>query len=198
MKKGKATIFFNKNFQMPILLFLIGVIIMISADIVFPNDNNSNGGTDMMPDTGTGQSGSMSAQDLLRDIDNERRLLEIQIENLIESMSGVRDATVVITFENSGELSTITDGESSNSTMTEADGSGGSRNTTESSNNDRVVYVEGSDGSRVPFVVSERAAQVRGVAVVIRGEYNPTVKEQVTRALEVLLSLPPHKIQVMY
>jgi len=196
MKKGKTTIFFNKNFQMPILLFLIGVIIMISADVVFPNDNNGNNGTAMIPDIDTGQGGSV--QDFLRDIDNERRLLEIQIENLIESMNGVRGATVVITFENSGELSTITDRESSSSDMTEVDGSGGSRNTAERNNNDRVVYVEGSDGSRIPFVVSERAAQVRGVAVVIRGEYNPTVKEQVTRALEVLLSLPPHKIQVMY
>lgn len=184
----------NKKFQLPILLTLLGLIFMLAANIIAPPKEN----------TGKEKSGNNPGSQTGNDIQNNGstqtsgKELEIQIKQLIESIGGVKSASVVITFENSGELYTSKDTNSSSKNTEEKDSQGGERNTKEETSDEKTVYIEGSDGSKRPFVVSEKYADIRGVAVVVSGIYDESIREKVIRTLEVLLNVPTHKIQVIW
>ena len=180
-------IFSNKKFQIPLVVFLIGLILMVSADILFPDTDS--GVTDNPTVIKSSETGG-GAEDKL--------MLENQIESLIESIGGVKSAAVVITFENSGELYIKQDEERTDKVSKENDGEGGERNIDEHTSSQKTIYVEGSDGSKYPFVVSEKYAEIRGVAVVVKGTYDASIKEKIVRTLEVLLNVPAHKIQVVW
>ncbi len=174
----------EKNFRLPIFIFLAGVILMLSADAFFPGEYEA-------PDKETKTETEVSNL-------SDKEDLEKKIKELIESIGGVKSASVVITYENSGEYYTQKDKESTEKNTSEDDGSGGNREISENSSSEETVYTESSDGSKQPFIVSEKYADIRGVAVVIKGSYNSGAEEKIIRALEVLLNIPTHKIQVIW
>ena len=59
-----------------------------------------------------------------------------------------------------------------------------------------IVYEEGGSGVKKPIIVKEVYHKVKGVVVVADGGGDLTVRENLLRAVEVLLDVPVHKIQV--
>ena len=187
---------FDKRFRIPIVMFLAGLILMISANIIFPS--STKGETDKINTTGNSLNGNLSDNyNSYKDLEAKRQELESQIKDFIESIDGVKDAKVIITYENSGELYIKQNTNTSDKSTKEKDAEGGEREVTENTKNEETLYVDGSDGSKYPFVVSEKYAEVRGVAVVLNGG-DITIQEKIIRSLEVLLNIPTHKIQVIW
>ena len=84
----------------------------------------------------------------------------------------------------------------SKSSVTEEDGDGGSRDTDEVSQDYNVIYSEGSDGTTIPFVISENSPQIEGVAVVAQGGDSAVVKEKITGIIKALFGIEINKIAV--
>ena len=177
----------NKRFRVPILIFLAGLILMLSANAVFPKKTESE-----------------QAKTVHGDVKNESTVygrgenLTQDIKNLIESINGVKSAAVVITFDNSGEIRTEKDVNTNKKSTEESDGAGGNREVIEHTEEEETIYKQNSDGSKEPFVISEKYAEIRGVAIVVKGAYDEAVREKIIRMLEVLLNISAHKIQVIW
>ncbi len=124
------------------------------------------------------------------------KALEKKLENLIEEMSGVSKASVMITIKN-GEGKEILKDESVQSENTvESDGDGGERNITSYSRDENTIYYKNSAGEEIPYILSEICPQIEGVAVVAEGADSPQVKEKIIGLIKALFGIEINKIMV--
>ncbi len=115
-------------------------------------------------------------------VDVERRLKEI-----IESIDGVSDADVFITYENSGvkNIATVTD---------ETYAADDDKRT--NSGKSQVVTVR--DGSsETPFVEEEKLPQVRGVIISAKGVSDMSLNALITDAVASAMGVPVHRVKIL-
>ncbi len=73
---------------------------------------------------------------------------------------------------------------------------GGTRASEEATSSARVVTVSGSGGQQ-PLVEGVRQPVVRGVLVVAPGADDERVKLELARAVEAMLDVPPHRVEIL-
>ena len=129
--------------------------------------------------------------------DNYGSYIEEKIEEVLSLAEGVGKVKVFVTFKNSGEIVLKSDTKNSNNTVTEEDGAGGSRITTEISEEVSVVYSKESNGSTIPYAVDRLSPEIEGVIVIAEGGSNPQVQEAITKAMEAVFGITANKIKVM-
>ena len=122
--------------------------------------------------------------------------LEKELESILSSVDGAGKVQVMITLKNTSTKEVLMEEPYSESNVTEHDGDGGSRDTNEKSQDYHVIYKESSDGTMIPFVVSEISPQVEGVAVVAEGGDSAVVKEKITGIIKALFGIEINKIAV--
>lgn len=127
--------------------------------------------------------------------------LEISLENRLEkSLSQIKgagqvDVTVFLATGPKYEYAVnVTTNERSTN---ERDQSGGTRVTTEVTEDGQLVVVrsEGTGGEK-PIVAQEYKPEIQGVLVVAQGADNPLVKAKLISAVQTILDLETHKIDV--
>jgi len=180
----------NPKLRNYIIVGLFGVMLMIAAGTLMdtpeqPKEPANNSGKQ----AGSQEEGPDSAY-------KDKRQLEKDIEEILSRIDKAGKVKVLITYEDEGELVTEKDVRQRESSQTEEDGEGGKRTITEKETESQVVYT-GEDGNRIPFIKSEICPRIRGVVVVADGGDDEVVRGKITRALEVLLNLQPHKIHVV-
>lgn len=179
MNKKKITLPWRR-FQTPLLLILAGVLLM-AAGKFFPAEEEA------QPET---------ESELVTE--PAGITLEAEIEQLLCAISGVKHASVVITYETSGEQLVEKDVTTQSDKTHEEDGQGGNRVVEAEQQQEETVYVEDAQGNKYPFVKTETYGTIRGVAVVVNGTYDSSIREKIVRTLEVLLDVPTHKVQVIW
>ena len=122
--------------------------------------------------------------------------LEKELESILSSVDGAGKVRVMITLKNTSTKEVLMEEPYSESNVTEHDGDGGSRDSNEKSQDYHVIYKESSDGTMIPFVVSEISPQVEGVAVVAEGGDSAVVKEKITGIIKALFGIEINKIAV--
>lgn len=179
MNKKKITLPWRR-FQKPLLLILAGVLLM-AAGKFFPVEEEQ----EPEPEAELVTEASTTT-------------LEAEIEQLLCAISGVKHASVVITYETSGEQLVEKDTAAQTEKTHEEDGQGGNRVVESGQQQEETVYVEDAQGNKYPFVKMETYGTIRGVAVVVSGTYDSSIREKIVRTLEVLLDVPTHKVQVIW
>lgn len=139
---------------------------------------------------------SMSYENYMNELDKYTADLEEKLENILMSVEGAGKVNVMITLKNTSTKEVLMEEPYTESNVTEEDGDGGSRNTSDKSQDYHVIYSEGSDGTMIPFVVSELSPQVEGVAVVAEGGDSAVVKEKITGIIKALFGIEINKIAV--
>jgi len=127
----------------------------------------------------------------------EEEALAASLQALLTQVRGVGEVRVAVRLEGSTESDFAVNTVTGNKTTQEKDRNGGSRTITEVSNNGQVVLVRDGRGQEVPVVERERAPRVAGVLVVAEGAADPRVRLALSRAVEVALAVPPHRIIVL-
>lgn len=122
------------------------------------------------------------AEDTVPTDDAEDKLREI-----IESIDGVSDVKVYITYENRGVKSIAAFGEESVAT----DGA----KKTVSSKSEPVTVKSGSGES--PFVDEEILPEVRGVIIAARGIKSPQLEARITDAVSSALGVPVNRVRIL-
>ena len=168
-----------------LLLFLAGVLLLV---ISLPTDGsflqNENSQEENMEETITG------AQDIyLRNLEN-------RLSYTLSQMSGVGEATVMITLSSSAEKVVEKDVETSNETVTESDSQGGSRTTKNGNRGETTIYND-KDSSGAPYISKELSPKVEGVIVIAEGGDDALVKQNITEAVQALFGIDTHKIRIM-
>ena len=122
--------------------------------------------------------------------------LEKKLEELIEDIDGAGDVEVMITVKNSSTKEVLRESDISENKLLETDSSGGSRDSYETTKDENVVLTEEGNSIKSPFVISEAAPQVEGVAVIAKGGDSPIVKEKITGIIKALFGIEINKIAV--
>jgi stage III sporulation protein AG len=193
MEKKKISL---KTIGLPrlIMLFLAGILIIIlSFPSVFRMFESSdkkvpeNKITELKNDTNTT---SYSENTYITEMENK-------LENVLRKVSGVGDVEVTITLKGSKEQIPLKDSSSTQESLNESDGEGGSRTDSSIQKKDSTVLVTNENGNSVPYIVQELEPEIEGVLVVAEGGDNALIQMDIMEAIEVLFNVPAHKVKVM-
>ena len=125
--------------------------------------------------------------------ENKEPAIEISLEEILQTISGVGKVEVFITYKDYGKMVVEKDEAVSEEMIQEADSSGGTRTTTTVQNERQTVYGMGEE----PYIIQEISPTVEGVLVVAQGAGNISVKKQIRETIEALFGLDAHKISIM-
>ena len=130
------------------------------------------------------------------DINNERKNLENQLNEMLQKVEGVGMVYVAITLESTGSKTVEKDTPDSSSSSQKS-GGGESEKSENRSTQEETVYLESADGTKTPYVIKETMPEVRGVLVIAQGADDPRIVAEIKEAAMALFHLEAHKIKVM-
>ena len=102
----------------------------------------------------------------------------------------------MIVLKSSKEKILRVDKNTSDSSTDEKDSSGGTRKITSTEQQESTILT-GSGENTSPIVEKEISPEIEGIIISAQGGGSPTVKAEISSAMEALFNLPPHKIKVL-
>ncbi|MDD4495407.1 MAG: stage III sporulation protein AG [Eubacteriales bacterium] len=175
----------KKLIENGIVIIILGVIILVTASSIFkPKGKNASEINDIpLQNTAVSQ------------VKNYESELEERMEAILSGIEGAGRVEVMITFETGKEVIPAKNSNKSKSETIERDSEGGSRTVTQIEADENIAY-ESNGSEQKPVIIKEIQPKVLGVVVVSDGGESPTIKEKITRAVQALVDVPLHKIQV--
>jgi stage III sporulation protein AG len=177
-----------------IMLFMAGIlIILLSFPSVLGTFRSSEEATkesetqDLQNDTNTT---SYDENTYISEMENK-------LKEVLKKVSGVGDVEVMITTEGTTERIPLKDSSSTEESLDEDDGEGGSRTDNSAQREESTVLVTNEDGNSVPYILQELEPEIEGVVVIAEGGDNAMIKMDIMQAVEVLFDVPAHKVIVM-
>lgn len=122
--------------------------------------------------------------------------LELRVRKLLKTVDGVGQVDVMIVLKSSKEKVLRVDRNTTDSSTVENDSSGGTRNITNKEQQENTILT-GSGENTAPIVEKEISPEIEGTIISAQGGGSPTVKAEISSAMEALFNLPPHKIKVL-
>ncbi|HOJ09109.1 MAG TPA: stage III sporulation protein AG [Clostridiales bacterium] len=188
----------KKIIENSIIIIIIGIIFLIAGSTLFKSKN-----TNIIGNTGQGnfQKSSMesvnnSEEGILTSKSGGVYSIEKEVEEILSQIEGAGKVSVAITYESGSEKVPAYDKRESHNSTQEEDDRGGKRNISQNESDSRVAYEEQPGGVKRPIILKEMEPKVRGVVVVADGAGEPVVKENLVRAVQTLVDIAPHKVQV--
>ncbi|MDA8354313.1 MAG: stage III sporulation protein AG [Firmicutes bacterium] len=129
-------------------------------------------------------------------IEEYEDMYESQLSEVLASIVGVEDVSVMVNLESSAESVYVKDQKQSEQATDEQDKQGGTRKIEEETTDEKVVLRRKGDGEE-PIVVKKVKPQIRGVLVVAKGAEDLQVKAAMIESIQRLLDVPVHRISVM-
>lgn len=197
-QKGKLT---KDNF---LIVILLGILLLVIAWPVKQEKDESLSQSgqwdsdrvtlDLLKDR---NSDSVMDEIGVSDTDQEYAVhLEKELESLLATMDGVGEVKVMITLEDKGETLVEKDHITRQEGTTEVDSAGGSRNTTDISREESTVF-SGQGNLEAPFIRQIKYPKVSGVAVSAEGGGDAETARKITKAIQALFGIEPHKIIIV-
>lgn len=174
-EKLKKTVEKLKNPKFLIIIGFIGIGLIFISSLIPKSEEKKE----------TDSSQSFSAKDYKEE-------LEKSIKVLVSGISGDPEPTVIVTLE-SGVRYSYADSEKSDQSSSEGKDKGGEEKKSVSRS---YVIVRSADGSEGPLLVSELMPQVRGVAVICRGGYDDSIREEISNAVTAALNITSKRVHI--
>jgi stage III sporulation protein AG len=118
------------------------------------------------------------------------------LKDILSKVMGVSNVNVWITLSTSEQNVYEKDDKTDQTRTSEEDHNGGTRTTTQTSNDENIVIMDGGNG-KGPILVTKRSPIVEGVVVVADGVQSPTVKNWIKDAASSVLNVPSYKVIVI-
>ncbi len=177
-----------------IMLFAAGIlIIFLSVPDLFGTKKVSDSTTEDKSSTNVQNDTNTTSYDTNTYITE----METKLENILKKVSGIGDVEVMITLKASGEQVPLKDNPSTQESLNEVDGEGGSRTNNSLTREEDTVLVTNENGDSVPYIIQEYEPQIQGVVVIAEGGDNAEIVMNIIKAAEVLFDVPAHKVKVM-
>ncbi|MDD4571851.1 MAG: hypothetical protein PHN47_05160 [Clostridia bacterium] len=122
---------------------------------------------------------------------NKENSLCHDLEEILAKMAGVGEVSVYISYAEGERLEYAVDATTTTRKVEEKDNDGSIRTTSEISESGQMVM-----GENQPVLIQESKAEIQGVMVVAAGAENLQVKADLILAVQKLLGVPAHRIQV--
>jgi len=179
----------KKLVENTIIIIIIGVIIIIAGSTFLDKGSKKN----TVSDSGENVSVEASKNSVSSE---DKKGLEEELEAILGKIEGVGRVDVMITFVSDNEIVPAYDIKKNDKDTLEKDSNGGTRDISENDYESKIVYEDFSGGSKKPVIIKNLYPVVKGVVVVAEGASDPGVKERISRAVQVLMDIPIHKVQV--
>jgi len=123
--------------------------------------------------------------------------MEDKLENILQKVSGIGTVEVMITIKSSSELVPLKDNSSTQESLDEDDGEGGSRTNINVTREESTILVTDENGNSVPYIIQELEPEVEGVVVIAEGGDDAKIMMDICETAEALFGVPAHKVKVM-
>lgn len=131
---------------------------------------------------GKASDGAANTQSTALSADEEARLLEARLEEILSQMKNVGSVRVMITFDNTQEKIIASDEEKSSSASGASEAS-------------RPAKTSGSGGEN-PIILTERMPRIRGVIVIAEGAADVSVRFSLSAAVSTVLGIDESNVEV--
>lgn len=176
-----------------IIIIIIGVILIVAGGTLFKKKDIGQG-RDYLQDSGLNTGNSEESIKILKDSGNYS--MEEKLEIILSEIAGAGKVSVMITYLSGSEKVPAYDIRKSENNTNEEDDRGGSRVITQKDSDEKIAYEEIQSGMKKPIILKEKEPEVKGVVIVADGAAEPIVKENMIRAVQTLMDVPVHKVQV--
>ncbi|MHB1629819.1 MAG: hypothetical protein ACYCVB_15880 [Bacilli bacterium] len=140
--------------------------------------------------------GAGTADTLLRSAIAYETFYDHELEGMIDQISGISDALVMVTV-NSTPIAQYGQNVQSSRQSTVQQGGGNSSTTTTTSTQSQTVTIQGSNGGQTPLVVQQELPKVTGVLVVAHARDVILMKSEIVNAVQDVLGIPSYEITVL-
>ncbi len=184
----------NKNkkkvIENAVIIIILGIIVIIAGGSFFKKSESK----EVLPEKSVEKSNGVLASTLPSEdsIDIEKKL-----ETLLSKVEGAGKVEVMVTYVSGKELVPAYDIKKAENDTQEKDSGGGTRSIKQDDSENKVVYKESQGGIREPVILKELQPEVKGVVIVADGASDLVVREGLCRAVQVLLDVEVHRIQVL-
>ncbi len=172
-----------------VIIIILGVVAIIAGSTIFSKTGNEKTAN------AAKQNEVQEAAKVIGSEDKED--IQKRMESILSKIGGAGSVNVMITYVSGKELVPAYDTKRTENDTQEKDNGGGTRSIKNNDTENKVVYEESGNGVKKPVVLKELQPAVKGVVVVADGAADPVVRESLTRAVQVLVDVPVHKIQVL-
>jgi len=195
-KKEKKKITIKEiGIQKIVIMFIAGILIIaLSVPDIFGSKNKKKSEINDISSNPSETTGSTDKDNISREYVNK---LEQELKSKLRLVEGIGDVDVMITLKSSKELIPLKDNPYSQDSTNEEDANGGSRVSSNIKKEEETVLITNDDGEKVPYVIKEVEPEIGGVMVIARGGDDKKIVGEIIDAVEVLFSIPTHKIKVM-
>ncbi|MCL6547945.1 MAG: hypothetical protein K6T30_03445 [Alicyclobacillus sp.] len=118
------------------------------------------------------------------------RVLDRQLQAMLEKIVGVNSVSVMVTLDTSDLLTVANNVRKT--TQSQVNGS----QRTESTTVDTQVFTQNTGGGEIPFVLQSQTPKVRGVLVTVNADDFYVAKAEIIDAIANVLDVPAYKISV--
>lgn len=168
-----------------VIILILGVIIIIVASSFFDDGDKPEKHAN---ETKTALASGDTVDELLE--------FEKRLEKILSEIDGAGNVKVMVTWNSDGEVVHAYNETEESILREENDGSRTTGRTDEKKLQKELAYMESGSG-RVPVVIQKFMPEVKGVVVVADGAGNSRVCQDIINAVEALLGIPRHRIQVL-
>ena len=122
---------------------------------------------------------------------------ENKLKSILKKVSGIGNVEVMITLRASEKQVPLKDTPSTQESLNENDGEGGSRTENNIKQEESTVTYTDENGDSVPYIIQKIEPQIEGVVVIAEGGDDPNVAMNIMDTAEVLFDVPANKVKVL-
>lgn len=184
----KEKIFGNKIIANFIIVFLVGVLILVTSSFFKSTGNNGQA-------LSASKSPENNEENIQDNKNGEEEDLKFNLKNILQQTDGVGRVEVMIYFESGEEQVPAFNVNDSTNLTEEADNEGGTRKTTQKNNGNTVVITNDGDQTK-PLIIKTNKPKITGVLVVAEGAENKVTEYRIRKAVTNLFNIDDNKVNV--
>jgi len=177
-----------------IMIFIAGIIIILLS---FPGIFGSKKSTDDSTQSVKNDAQQNVTYTTSYDTNTYITEMENKLKSILRKVTGIGEVEVTLTLKGSQVRVPLKDNPSTQESLNEVDGEGGSRTNNSVQREESTVLVTNEDGKSVPYILQELEPEIEGVVVIAEGGDDVNIKMDIMEAAEVLFDVPAHKVKVM-
>ncbi len=191
--------YINKNFIKKIgrdkLILICGAVAVLIICLIWEEKN------DKASDKQYADSGVLNNENDSRDkfsiyMEKYVREQEEKLKSILSRIDGVGEVYVMITVKTGASKDILMEQDISYEDTDETDSSGGKRKKYTYSEDNQTVYVTDENGNTYPYVISEKAPKIEGVAVIAKGADSAVTRQKIINVIKALFDIEVNKISV--
>lgn len=121
---------------------------------------------------------------------------EERLRSILSRIDGVGEVYVMITVKTGAAKDVLMEQDISYEDTDETDSAGGKRKKYTYSEDNQTVYVTDENGNTSPYVISEKAPKIEGVAVIAEGADSAVTRQKIFNVIKALFDIEVNKISV--